>query len=137
LVEDARVREGVIHRAWNGPLTCRQGGLVFIAMTKMRHLKSYEAKGRPEGYKPHRIGLGKILHAFQSSEALKRTKKLYKDNNIPFLAQSTTLPTVQRSTSITLYNTTPIASRNYDKLVASAKLRLPAAASTMWQVVQD
>jgi hypothetical protein len=41
-----------------------------------------ETRGRPEGYKPHRVGLGKILHAFQSSEVLKKTKKLYKDNNI-------------------------------------------------------
>jgi hypothetical protein len=43
-----------------------------------------EAKGRPDGYKPHRVGLGKILHTFQSFEIPKKTKKLYKDNNIPW-----------------------------------------------------
>ncbi|KAF2820915.1 hypothetical protein CC86DRAFT_427964 [Ophiobolus disseminans] len=41
-----------------------------------------EAKGRPEGYKPHKIGLAKILRAFKNPELLKKVKKLYKDNNI-------------------------------------------------------
>jgi hypothetical protein len=41
-----------------------------------------EAKDRPEGYKPNRIGLPKTLRALKNPQILKRAKKLFKDNNI-------------------------------------------------------
>ena len=43
-----------------------------------------KAEGRPDGFKPSKRALQKILDAFKNVELLKKAKKLFKDNNIPW-----------------------------------------------------
>ena len=40
------------------------------------------AEGRPEGYQPSQTTICTIRTAFKDRELLKKTKKLYKDNNV-------------------------------------------------------
>jgi hypothetical protein len=41
-----------------------------------------KSEGRPDGFKPHPKGIRSCLNTFKNPELLKKTKKLYKDNNI-------------------------------------------------------
>lgn len=41
-----------------------------------------KTNGRPKGYKPSARSLHNLVNAFKNTEFLKKTKKLYKDNNI-------------------------------------------------------
>jgi hypothetical protein len=44
-----------------------------------------ETRGQPEDYKPNKIGLQTALRAFKNPQVLKKAKKLYQDNNIPWM----------------------------------------------------
>ena len=54
-----------------------------------------KAEGRPEGFRPSKRAVQKILDAFKNPETLKKVKKLFKDNNIPW-----TFDTAKASTEV-------------------------------------
>ncbi|KAF2819121.1 hypothetical protein CC86DRAFT_335874, partial [Ophiobolus disseminans] len=53
-----------------------------VAESRPNKAKFHCLQGRPEGIKLSQIGTRNCLHAFKNSEVLKKTRKLYKDNNI-------------------------------------------------------